>query len=268
MEYRVNNTTLRYETTGSRHWGDERTLLDDATDLTVGTQWHQPGFVIADLFDKKTYSVFSKRTKTLLTNCWRNAGLSLSEDFQMDQYHTLIDDYGTHLAAVEKTRLLQVTDFPLPVQQIEDRISEICKVPLKAKNPYDGQSVFHFRVIRPMQKDNNPLHRDVWLEDYDDCINLYIPVAGSNELSSLIIVPGSHCWPESRVERTDTGAEVGGIKFNVPAVTALKGDYTVVRPNPLENQVLVFSPYLVHGGSVNLNTDKTRVSIEMRLWKK
>lgn len=268
MEYRVNNTTLSYEAAGSRHWGDENTLLHDASDLTLGTHWHAPGFTIEELFDARTYAVFSHRTKALVIKCWQDAGLSVSEDFDLDQYHTLVGDYNAHLAAVERTRLLQVTEFPLPVQQIEERISEICKVPLKARNPFDGQSVFHFRVIRPLQKDNNPLHRDVWLEDYADCINLYIPVAGSNELSSLIIIPGSHRWPESRVERTDTGAIVGGIKFNVPAVTALKGDYTTERPNPLENQVLVFSPYLVHGGSANLNTDKTRVSIEMRLWKK
>jgi ectoine hydroxylase-related dioxygenase (phytanoyl-CoA dioxygenase family) len=81
-------------------------------------------------------------------------------------------------------------------------------------------------------------------------------------------MPGSHRWSESRVERTDTGAVLEGIRFNVPAVTAIKGSYTVERPNPRENQVLVFSPYLVHGGAVNLNNDKTRISIEMRLWKK
>jgi Phytanoyl-CoA dioxygenase (PhyH) len=268
MEYRINNTTLKYDVIGSRHWGEERTLLKDAIDLTENTPWHETGFIIEQLFEPKTYAVFARRTKSLLLKCWRSAGLAVDENFEPDQYHTLIHDYKTHLAAVEKTRLLQVSDFPVPVQQMEERISEICSVPLIAKNPFDGQSIFHFRVIRPGQTDNNPLHRDVWLEDYDDCINLYIPVAGSNTFSSLIIIPGSHLWPESRVEKTDSGADVGGVKFNVPAVTALKGDYSVMRPDPGTNQVLIFSPYLIHGGAVNLNTDKTRVSIEMRLWKK
>ena len=128
-------------------------------------------------------------------------------------------------------------------------------------------SIFHFRVIRPHHRDNNPLHRDVWLEDYDDCINLYIPVAGSNPLSSLIIVPGSHRWPESRVERTTSGSRINGQKFNVPAVTGIRGDYSIARPDPKENEVLIFSPYLIHGGAVNLHPDKTRISIEMRLWQ-
>lgn len=268
MEYCVNKVNLKYEVTGPRHWGEERTLLREGIDLTAGTQWHVSGFTIEPLFDTATYAAFSERTKSLLISCWKNAGLPVEDNFKLDQYHTVIKDYQTHLNAVEKTKLLQVSSFPVPVQQIEERISEICKVPLIARNPFDGQSIFHFRVIRPMLPDNNPLHRDVWLEDYDDCINLYIPVVGSNEDSSLIIIPGSHLWPESNIEMSDDGALVEGVKFNVPAVTALKGSYSFERPDPQLNQVLVFSPYLIHGGSVNLNTDKTRISIEMRLWKK
>jgi hypothetical protein len=75
-------------------------------------------------------------------------------------------------------------------------MSELLNQELIVCNPYDDQRVFHFRVIRPLSGDNNPLHRDVWLEDYKDCINLYIPIAGSNALSSLIIAPQSHRWSE------------------------------------------------------------------------
>jgi ectoine hydroxylase-related dioxygenase (phytanoyl-CoA dioxygenase family) len=41
----------------------------------------------------------------------------------------------------------------------------------------------------------------------------------------------------------------------------------MIRPNPSENEVLVFSPYLVHGGGYNTNIDITRISLEMRFWK-
>ena len=41
----------------------------------------------------------------------------------------------------------------------------------------------------------------------------------------------------------------------------------MVRPPVEENQVLVFSPYLVHGGAVNLNADVTRISLEVRFWR-
>ena len=264
----MNGTNLQYEATGEREWGEESVLLDQAIDLTAATDWHANGFTIETLFDASTYAEFVHQTQLLLLRRWREAGLALKDNFQLDQYHTLIKGSRTHLQAVEKTKLLPSVDFPVPIQIIEDRVSEICKTRVAVGNPYDAQSVFHFRVIRPNYSDNNPLHRDVWLEDYDDCINLYIPVAGSDERSSLILIPGSHCWPESRIEKTSSGAEINGVKFNVPAVTAIRDMYRVERPNPFKNQLLVFSPYLIHGGAVNLNTDKTRISIEMRLWKK
>jgi hypothetical protein len=220
------------------------------------------------LFDAKTFNAFRRQTHALLLDCWRKAGIVAPKDVPLDQYHTLVKDFDTHLSAVEYTKLLPVEQFPIPIELLEDRVSQSCGVPVEVRNPFDGQRIFHFRVIRPQQWDNNPLHRDVWLPDYDNCINLYIPVAGSNERSSLILVPGSHLWPESRIERTVAGATIKGVKYNVPAVTAINGTYSIERPDPRENQVLVFSPYLIHGGAVNLNRDESRISIEIRLWKK
>jgi hypothetical protein len=43
---------------------------------------------------------------------------------------------------------------------------------------------------------------------------------------------------------------------------------TLVRPNPRPNDVLVFSPYLIHGGAYNQERDRTRVSLEMRFWRR
>lgn len=268
MEYRVNDTTIRYDALGEKQWGHDAVLLTDAIDLSKETSWHARGFTIEKLFEPALQTFFRDTTRTLLYRLWHEAGLIIPENFPLDQYHTLTNDVTAHLAAVEKTKLLSVKDFPVPVEKLEDRIGVICKTPLKVRNPFDGQSVFHFRVIRPNSRDNNPLHRDVWLEDYDDCINLYIPVTGSNERSSLILLPGSHRWPESRIERTVAGAEINGIRFNVPAVTDIRGPYDIVRPNPSPDEVLVFSPYLIHGGAVNLNDSQTRISLEIRLWKR
>ena len=268
MEYTVNGRRLSYDTQGEKSWGEDRVPLEQGVDLTAQTHWHSKGFTIDPFLDQRTFDSFSKQTHELLIDCWKKAGLDPAEGFALDQYHTLVTDFRQHLAAVDKTKLLPVQDFPIPVTLLEDRVSQICGQPLKVRNPFDGQRIFHFRVIRPQQWDNNPLHRDIWLPDYDDCINLYIPIAGSNEHSSLIIIPGSHLWPESRIERTDSGAEINGVKYNVPAVTSINGSYVIERPSPGENQVLVFSPYLIHGGAVNLNSNETRISIEIRLWKK
>ena len=268
MEYSINDILLSYTAEGERKFGEEKILLKEAIDLTHGKVWSEKGFTIENLFAREEYRNFLNNTLELLTSCWKAAGLSIPENFNADQYHRLVTNQNQHMAAVDKTKLLSIDQFPGGIEKIESRISEICGVTVQARNPYDKQSVFHFRVVRPLSSDNNPLHRDVWLEDYESCINLYVPVAGSNERSSLILIPGSHHWSESRIERTIEGAKINGTKFNVPAVTGILGSFAVERPNPGENQMLVFSPYLVHGGAVNLNTDKSRISIELRLWKK
>lgn len=268
MKYKVNKSDLQYSADGKTFRGDSSVLLDSAIDLTAKTNWAKDGFTIEKLFDQNTFQTFKANNKSRLLKCWRDAGLSLPDDFSLDQYHQLVYTREEHLMAVEKTKLLGVEFFPVDIHILEKRISEICEQELIVKNPYDSQCIFHFRVIRPQQPDNNPLHRDVWLEDYKDCINLYIPICGSNESSSLIIIPESHHWPESQVERTLEGAQIGSNKYNVPAVTKLDSEAKFVRPNPKENEVLVFSPYLIHGGSANLNDDITRISIEVRLWQK
>ncbi|HEV8512823.1 MAG TPA: hypothetical protein VGQ59_06085 [Cyclobacteriaceae bacterium] len=268
MEYHLNKTKVVYRTEGSKISGDDKVLLHKAIDLTSGKPWGKNGYVVSKFLDDPAFEKFEGETKKLILSLWMKSGLSIPDDFQLDQYHTLAFNQSLHLSAIEQTKLLSVTDFPVPISEIENRISEICETALVAKNPFDNQSIFHFRVVRPNSNDNNPLHRDVWLEDYANCINLYIPVAGSNELSSLSIIPASHHWPENKVERTQKGAILEGTKFNVPAVTNISGEYEIVRPNPQRNEVLVFSPYLIHGGAVNLNPNQTRISIELRLWKK
>jgi hypothetical protein len=41
----------------------------------------------------------------------------------------------------------------------------------------------------------------------------------------------------------------------------------MTRPNPGPNEVLIFSPYLIHGCSDNKNDDITRMSLEIRFIK-
>lgn len=268
MEYEVNGHKLTYYADGAEAQGDDRVLLEYADDLSKNNPWSNDGYVIQPLFNTEEYSLFQQQTRSLLLELWNKSGLTFPENFRLEDYHQVANDRAKHLQAVEQTKLISTSGFPLGLKRIEERISAICSVPLIALNPFDSQSVFHFRVVRPGLTDNNPLHRDIWLEDYKDCINIYIPIAGSNERSSLILLPGSHRWPESDLHKTAGGAVINGVKFNVPAVTKINRSFDVARPNPRENEVLVFSPYLVHGGAVNLNRDTTRISIEMRFWRR
>jgi hypothetical protein len=268
MEYWVNRTKLSYQAEGLAVRGEDRVLLDNDDDLTRGTPWSDVGYTIQPLFDQDLFLTFQENTTSLLMSIWEQAGLKIPNDFSLEKYHNLVSDLEQHLKAVDLTKLIDVKNFPTPISVLENRISEIIGTKVIVRNPYDNQTVFHFRVIRPSSRDNNPLHRDVWLPDYKDCINLYIPVAGSNENSSLIVASGSHRWPESYVEKTLGGAKIDGVQFNVPAVMRILTPYEFIRPNPGENEVMIFSPYLIHGGSSNLNMDQTRISVEIRLWRK
>ncbi|MEO1051675.1 MAG: phytanoyl-CoA dioxygenase family protein [Bacteroidota bacterium] len=268
MDYTVNGHQLAYDAQGSKAFGNDTVLLENADDLSAAAPWNDSGFTVSEL-PSDIFQEVTSGLRTLLINILRNAGLPVTQDFNLEQYHWLVDgNYDRHLAVIQETKLREMADFPGDVNQFIACIEEICGCPLIARNPFDDASIFHFRVVRPLSGDNNPLHRDVWLEDYDDCINIYLPIAGSNEESSLILIPGSHQWSDSKIEKTDAGAQINGVKFNVPAVTSIDGSFEAIRANPRTNEVLVFSPYLVHGGAINLNRNKTRVSLEMRLWRK
>ncbi len=133
---------------------------------------------------------------------------------------------------------------------------------------YGEQNLFHlcadprFEVVRGDARDERVV-RDL-AKDAD----VLVPLAGSTESSSVPLVPESHRWKESEIERTLDGARTNGQSYTVPAVVGAKRELRLVRPNPGTNEVLVFSPYLIHGGGGNRNPDQTRVSLELRFWRR
>jgi ectoine hydroxylase-related dioxygenase (phytanoyl-CoA dioxygenase family) len=125
------------------------------------------------------------------------------------------------------------------------------------------------RICRPnifSKEDFNPCHRDVYLDFYRNTINIYLPIIGSNEKSSLLVQEGSHLWSENMTAITNGGAyfKDKDKKYSVDAIVQSKTELKMVRPNPSTNEVLVFSPYLIHGCSDNNNDDDTRMSLEIR----
>ena len=266
-----NPTTLnstKNSVKGERRYGPDEILLAAHDDLTQKADWTEAGFSVAPFLADEIYQKFMAGVRNLFRGFFLQVGVDLSNKTPLNQYHRLTSlSDATHLAIVNQAKLLSALDFPVVLNEVEKRISELCGMPVQAYNPHNYERVFHFRIVRPQRNDNNPLHRDVWLPEYHDAINIYVPLAGSNELSSLTLVPKSHRWSEAVIERTVQGARVNGVQFNVPGVTDSQNPLTIVRPNPAINEVLIFSPYLVHGGAVNLNEDITRISLEMRFWR-
>ncbi|RNI30848.1 hypothetical protein EFA69_07020 [Rufibacter immobilis] len=254
---------------GERAYGEDIVLLHQHDNLILHTDWNDDGYLVAPLFNSaKEWNNLIEGLASIFFEGIRLAGINIPSNFQIEHYHHLVkDNQILHLQVMAYTKLLQLHQFPTDVRKLTSRVSDLVGVKLKAHNPQTNEQVFHLRVIRPGYSDFNPLHRDVWLDIYRDCVNIYVPVAGSTSESSLPVVPGSHYWPESEVERTIAGAVMNGSKYNVPGLTGAKKELNLIRPNPLFNEILVFSPYLIHGGAANLNYDQTRVSLEMRFWR-
>lgn len=265
----IDGQKVTYQLDGEVETGKDEVLLEQDMDL-CREDWAEEGFLIAPFVSLKenltllqgVQRLICEQIKTMMPD----ADLST---FRLNQYHSFVDD-AQHAALINQFRkCFPIENLPISVKRIEKRVGECCGHEVSARNPHDGSYEFCLRIVRPgPHSDNNPPHRDVYLDHLRDGINMYVPLAGSNASSSLPLVPGSHRLSEDKIMRTAQGAKVNGIQYTVPCITAISGELQMIRPNPHINEMLVFSPYLVHGGGVNLNEDLTRVSLEMRFWAK
>ncbi|TGD81759.1 phytanoyl-CoA dioxygenase family protein [Hymenobacter wooponensis] len=267
MDIRIQQQPVDYQIEGESHPADNRILLAVDTDLTAGQPWSVAGYVVAPFLTAAENITLREGLAEKVRAAVCTVGCNVAADWPVAQYHEVIgDDQARHLDVVQQTKEYPLEALPLPVMLLEERVSALCGRRVRVQNPRTELAQFHLRLARPGRTDNNPLHRDVWLDRLRDGINIYFPIAGSTADSSLTLVPGSHWWPESRTERTACGAVYNGTAYSVPALKDATEPLELVRPNPGPDEVLLFSPYLLHGGALNLNSDATRISLEMRFW--
>jgi hypothetical protein len=264
----LNGQSVAYRVEGARNAApDEQVLLAHATDLSARAPWAEVGYAVVPGLAAPVQQQLQEGLAELLRAALRVAGCPVAPDFDITQYHHAVgDDAARHLAVIAQTKAYDLARLPIAATLLEDLVSAACGQPVRAYNPNVPEAVFHLRIVRPQRADHNPLHRDAWLPRYQDALNIYLPVAGSTVRSSLTLVPGSHHWPENAVERTAGGAIYHGVPYTVPGVLRPARPLDIIRPNPGPEEVLVFSPYLLHGAAANLNENETRVSLEMRFW--
>jgi hypothetical protein len=261
--------TVSFTIEGQTGWGLPAVLLDQDDDLTKGRPWAAQGYTVESFLLPHEYQRLVDGIRARLASRMAAAGITVPADFSMDRYHEVVtsDDMHARVSA-QGPWCLPLNDLPVPAEVISQRISEILGLRVSVTPPHrEFPEHFCFRVVRPRSRDNNPPHRDVWLDRLRHAVNIYVPLAGSSSRSSLPVVTGSHRWSEAEIERTQEGAQVNGISFTVPSVVGAAYPLTLTRPDPAANEVLVFSPYLIHGGAFNQQTDRTRVSLEMRFWR-
>ena len=264
----LNGQRVAYQVEGAaKSTADAQVLLAQATDLTARAAWAEAGYAVVPGLPAPIQQMLQAGLAELLREALRAAGCFVAPDFDITHYHHAVgDDPARHLAVIAQTKSYDLSRLPIAPALLEGLVSAACGQPVRAHNPHAREAVFHLRIVRPNRADQNPLHRDAWLPRYHDALNIYLPVAGSTARSSLTLVPGSHHWPENTVERTEGGAIYHGVLYTVPGVLRPVRPLQIIRPNPGPDEILVFSPYLLHGAAANLNDDATRISLEMRFW--
>ena len=270
ITYQIDGGAISLCLENDTFFGKPEVLLSYDDDLIADVPWSDSGYTVAPFLDPKMYGRLVNGIRAIFKFHLSELGVEELDGFELQDYHKLVNDQR-HLAMVERFRdFFPHTSFPIPLELMENRISEICKVPLTNDSHTEYGKFFFVRMVRPCGKnDFNPPHRDVYLDRIRHAVNIYLPIAGSNQHSSLPVLPGSHNWNEADVERTDLHPVINGVQFTVPCITGNKnGELKMIRPNPAPNEVLVFSPYMIHGGAVNNNEDVTRISLEMRFWRK
>jgi len=271
--FKVNNKFVKLYVEAEKFDSGENDILylKDKSPTMFAT-WERQGFTVQKFLSKEIIDKFNAGISSTIKS-FVDKYVS-SKEFTLEKYHTFVTD-DIHYKIIEEIRAgssgtggIPLDTFPIPISIVENRISEICNSKVTCRKTSNGSKVDHFwiRIVSPGSNDNNPPHRDVHLERSRGAVNLYFPIAGSNENSSLPIIPESHLWSEAEIVRTFGETRVNGIKYTNPATISSVRGLEMMTPNPNVDEVLVFSPYALHGGGVNFNKDLTRVSLELRFW--
>lgn len=278
---KINNRIVDLPIKADKFAPGKNEVLFDLDDSPVkGAPWEGPGYVVKPFLTPEKNEIVRSGIKNIIVDILNSINVK-TDGFELANYHKFVND-ETHMQFAEAIRAgsdgtggISMERFPLSIDEIDERVSEVCGTKVTARKVFDlGEgktyTVKHFwiRVVRPQHyKDNNPPHRDVHLDRSRGAVNIYFPLAGSTTNSSLPIIPYSQYWPESEIIRTYGNAFVNDVKYTNPATVASVRGLDMITPNPASEEVMVFTPYAIHGGGYNFNTDSTRVSLEMRFWK-
>lgn len=274
-EYSIGEKTIQVSLKGSPElmFGNDEVLSTIESDLNYHQDWYKEGYHVYDFLSKEEYDHFLEG----LTNSIKKILSSYVEDldgFTLETYHKFVKTDELHYKVVSVTRDLYPADFNFPVETIIPKFEKLLGYNLTDVDGDDGKQLhIIIRINRPHSTDFNPPHKDIY-EAWDKesriprFVNIWIPVCGVTEKSSLPIAPGSHLVNEKDVLRTFEGGVVEGNKYRVRSVKSWGGDSKLIRAKVGYGQVLMFTPHLVHGLALNEQDDQTRVALEYRLFKR
>jgi len=268
--YSIQNKRYKFYYRGKSFPGENKTLINQEDNLIQKTNFNSLGYKVINLKTKLPYNQIVNEIKNYIKQLIEKEKKYKIKNFNLNQYHNYVDS-KIHIKIINK--LIRGIKFSkkIPRDKFEKVVSDVLKIDVKTKNkkcPKVIPNIFHIRIVRPnIKNDFNPPHRDVYLDYLKSAVNIYLPICGSNKKSSLTIFPKSHMINEKNIIKTSKNSFFNNQKFTVPTIIKSYPSIKMIRPNPKSNQMLIFSPYLIHGGGLNENTNLTRVSLECRFWR-
>ncbi len=265
----LDGASYDFKVEGDFFWGEEELLYKEKDSVISKTSWSHLGFGVVDAFEGNEFEDLRASIEKNIIRAFEANNIPYDKDtFKLGDYHKVVTNDEMHLQVIDITRNLTNEDFDFDIDKLTDRFGKILGYPLTSWVEELQKSHIQIRINRPSSLDINPPHRDGYLSYWEDVINVWIPIEGCNEHTSLPVFPGSHLIPENEILRTGSkGATINGNTYFVPCILKTKeGDLQMIRPNPKEGEALLFSPFIIHGAAVN-RSESTRVSIELRLPK-
>ncbi|MHA7865552.1 phytanoyl-CoA dioxygenase family protein [Flagellimonas marinaquae] len=271
----INDDKRAFSTKGSApfKYGENEVLSTVSTDITFNQPWYDQGYAALDFLDEEEFRTLKNGiTQSIAAIVSKECSLA-TEGFTLEKYHEFVQSDAEHIKVISRTRDLFAEDFSFPIMDLIPRFEKLMGMGLTDRVP-ESQVKAHIivRINRPQSNDFNPPHKDIY-QRVDSkgivggFVNLWIPVAGVNEKSSLPLVPQSHLLKESQILRTFDRGTINGNSYSVRMVKSWNGQNNLVRSTVKDGQVLIFSGHLIHGLAVNDNVDLTRVALEFRLFK-
>ncbi len=267
----INEEKYELNVKGEIFRGNNEVLLENEVNLCKSQKWNDKGYIVKKILNEKLQSNLQNEIINFLINSIKKTFPHLSNTkLDLKKYHKYLN-YAEHLIFLKLLESgIDFDNVNFDKRILEKAVSENLDYPVTTKNKdfsIINEKSFAVRIIRPKQSDFNPPHKDVYLDRLKNGINIYMPIIGSNDKSSLPIMAMSHQLNENKIYRTKEGSIVNNVKFRVPCIVRTEIGLFLSRPNPKNDEIMIFSPYLIHGGGLNLNEDTTRISLELRFWK-
>jgi len=276
LNYQIDDTHISYEYDTNQEYilGEDVVLSNEKTDISFGQDWYNIGYKSISTFNQQEFdSLYEGLNSSIKKIVESVLGFEIPT-FKLEKYHHWIKSNEDHLNVVTKTRDLFAEDFNFSILDLIPKFESILNIGLSDIDSITNKTTHIIvRINRPKSNDYNPPHKDIY-EGVDNLglipqfINLWIPIAGVTNKTSLPMVPHSHLLPESKILRTVTGGRISNNTYRVRSIKEWDGNNKLIRANVNYGDVLYFSSHLVHGLASNEESDITRVALEFRLSKK